>query len=117
MTGSQAAAIGVAVVLVSAPLVGWAPFGRERTSVPAHSAAGLQASHPQFQVTFTRDVAPILFSACVTCHRPQGIAPFSLLTYDDATSHAAAIVEATRSGSCRPGSRSPVTVSSWTSGG
>jgi mono/diheme cytochrome c family protein len=90
MTGSQAAAIGIAVVAVSAPLVGWAPFGRERTSVPA------QAARPQSQVTFARDVAPILFSACVTCHRPQGIAPFSLLTYDDATSHAAEIVEATR---------------------
>jgi Flp pilus assembly protein TadD/mono/diheme cytochrome c family protein len=86
MTGRQAAAIGVAVVAVSAPLVGWAPFGREATRLLAQPS----------QVTFTRDVAPILFGACVTCHRPQGIAPFSLLTYEDATSHAAAIVEATR---------------------
>ena len=47
-------------------------------------------------VTFTRDVAPILFTACASCHRPEGIAPFSLLTYDEAKSHAAAIVAATR---------------------
>ena len=96
MTGRLAAATVVVASAASALLGGWAPFGRERTSLPAHSAARLQASHPQVQVTFTRDVAPILFSACVTCHRPQGIAPFSLLTYDDATSHAAAIVAATQ---------------------
>jgi Flp pilus assembly protein TadD len=103
MTGSQAAAIGVAVVAVSAPLVGWAPFGREpagvlaqRSRVSAPVAAGLQARRQPSQVTFTREVAPILFSACVTCHRPQGIAPFSLLTYHDAASHAAEIVEATQ---------------------
>ena len=35
-------------------------------------------------VTFNRDVAPILFANCVTCHRPGESAPFSLLTYDDA---------------------------------
>jgi Flp pilus assembly protein TadD len=50
----------------------------------------------QSQVTFTRDVAPILFSACASCHRPEGVAPFPLLTYDDSRKHAAAIVAATR---------------------
>lgn len=34
--------------------------------------------------TFTRDVAPILYDRCVTCHRPGQIAPMSLLTYKDA---------------------------------
>jgi hypothetical protein len=33
--------------------------------------------------TFARDVAPILFANCVTCHRPGEIAPMSLLTYQD----------------------------------
>lgn len=36
------------------------------------------------QVTFTDDVAPILYKNCVTCHRPNDIAPMSLLTYKDA---------------------------------
>src|SRR5207248_410055 len=31
-----------------------------------------------------RDVAPILFANCVTCHRPGEVAPMSLLTYQDA---------------------------------
>lgn len=45
--------------------------------------------------TFTRDVAPILFRSCATCHRPTGSAPFSLLTYEDARQHAPQIVAAT----------------------
>ncbi len=36
------------------------------------------------QVTFTKDVAPILQSRCQVCHRPDNIAPMSLLTYQDA---------------------------------
>jgi hypothetical protein len=36
------------------------------------------------QVTFTRDVAPILHRSCATCHRPGDIAPMVLLTYADA---------------------------------
>src|SRR6266849_1697279 len=36
------------------------------------------------QMTFTRDVAPILYRSCVRCHRPGEIAPMSLLTYNDA---------------------------------
>lgn len=34
------------------------------------------------QVTFTKDVAPILQRSCVTCHRPDEIAPMSLQTYE-----------------------------------
>lgn len=38
--------------------------------------------------TFTRDVAPILFSRCVSCHRPGNIAPFTLTHYEDARKRA-----------------------------
>jgi hypothetical protein len=36
------------------------------------------------QVTFTKDVAPILQARCQTCHRPDTFAPMSLLTYEEA---------------------------------
>lgn len=36
--------------------------------------------------TWAENIAPILYSKCVSCHRPAGIAPFSLLTYSDAFS-------------------------------
>jgi hypothetical protein len=35
------------------------------------------------RVTFTRDVAPILFEHCAMCHRANDLAPFSVLTYKD----------------------------------
>ena len=47
-------------------------------------------------VTWTRDVAPIVFANCVSCHREGQIAPFSLTSYDSAKKHAkqiAAVVE------------------------
>ena len=34
------------------------------------------------QVTFTKDIAPILQRSCQSCHRPDSIAPMSLLTYE-----------------------------------
>ncbi|SDS18582.1 ascorbate-dependent monooxygenase [Opitutus sp. GAS368] len=38
--------------------------------------------------TWSRDIAPILFSNCVECHRPGGPAPFSLQTYESAAKRA-----------------------------
>ena len=43
----------------------------------------------QTEVTYAKDVAPILQKRCQACHRPDQAAPFSLLTYDDAVKHAA----------------------------
>ena len=34
-------------------------------------------------ITFTKDVAPILQLKCQECHKPDSIAPMSLLTYED----------------------------------
>src|SRR5205085_1432544 len=41
--------------------------------------------------TFNRQVAPILFANCVSCHRPGDVAPMSLLSYQDARPWARAI--------------------------
>ena len=45
---------------------------------------GLTAAYAQGQVTFTKDVAPILKEKCQSCHRPDTFAPMSLLTYEEA---------------------------------
>src|SRR5262249_2893529 len=44
--------------------------------------------------TFTKDVAPIFYHRCAACHRPNDIAPMSLLDYTSARPWAAAIREA-----------------------
>jgi tetratricopeptide (TPR) repeat protein len=46
-------------------------------------------------VTFTRDVAPILFRNCLPCHRDGEVAPFALRTYDEARKRAKQIAEVT----------------------
>jgi hypothetical protein len=45
--------------------------------------------------TFNHDIAPILYKNCATCHRPGEVAPFSLLTYQDAVRHAKQIATVT----------------------
>ena len=52
--------------------------------------------------TFTKDIAPIVYANCVTCHRPGQVAPFSLLKYPDAKEHADDIAGATGSGKMPP---------------
>ena len=52
--------------------------------------------------TFTRDVAPILYKNCVSCHRPGDVAPMSLLTYAEARPWAKAIERQVRDGIMPP---------------
>ena len=40
---------------------------------------------------WSTDVAPILYNRCTSCHHSGGIAPFSLITYSDATAQALSI--------------------------
>lgn len=53
---------------------------------------GLESQAPATgDVTFTKDVAPILYSSCTYCHRPGEIAPMSLRTYTEVRPWARAI--------------------------
>lgn len=47
-------------------------------------------------VTYHRDVLPILAEYCQSCHRPNAVAPFSLMTYRQAVNWAADIKEYTQ---------------------
>ncbi len=46
-------------------------------------------------VTYAKDVAPILQQRCQACHRPEQAAPFALMTYNDAVKHARMLKEVT----------------------
>jgi len=59
----------------------------------ASRAAGGVGQTRVLPPTFNRDIAPILFTHCVTCHRPEGVAPMSLLTFEQARSYAKPIQE------------------------
>ena len=90
MTRASQAAAGclLAFALVSATAAA------RRAAAPQQSAAPLANAQPQ--ITFSRDIAPILYHSCASCHRPGEAGPFSLLTYSDAKLHARQIVRVTQ---------------------
>ena len=55
--------------------------------------AAASAQDDAREVTFTKDVAPILQRSCQACHRTGSIAPMSLLTYEEARPWARSIKE------------------------
>ena len=57
-------------------------------ALPAHTIA---VSKPLAEVTFSKDIAPIMQRKCQVCHQPGSIAPMSLITYDDARGYATEI--------------------------
>jgi len=50
------------------------------------------------EVTFTKHIAPILQRSCENCHRPDGVAPMPLVTYEDVRPWARAIKQRTGMG-------------------
>lgn len=76
---------GVFVFAVLVWLAG-APFSG---SLLAQEAPGGQENGP----TFSKDVAPIFYEKCISCHRPGEVAPMSLITFRDARPWARAIHE------------------------
>jgi hypothetical protein len=56
--------------------------------IPAAAQSGKSAAAAP---TFNKDIAPILFRSCAECHRPNQVAPMSLLSYQDARPWAKAI--------------------------
>ena len=50
--------------------------------IAAPAAAG--SENAADEVTYHRDIAPIIERSCQHCHRPESVAPMSLLTYEDA---------------------------------
>jgi hypothetical protein len=77
----------IGTVLFSAAIAG--------VVTPLAVKAEQQAAPAAPEVTFTRDIAPILQRSCQNCHRPGQVAPMSLLTYEDARPWARAMKQRT----------------------
>jgi len=63
---------------------------RSRAAQPQLPASSVQ------RVTFSADIAPILFRNCASCHHAGEAGPFPLVSYGDAKKHARQIAEVTR---------------------
>ena len=55
------------------------------------SASAASAAEPTTTPTFTKDIAPIFQAKCESCHRPDSIAPMSLVTWEQTRPYATAI--------------------------
>jgi cytochrome c-type biogenesis protein CcmH/NrfG len=74
-------------------------------------AAGLlvtSSARAQTPVTYSKDVAPILFARCASCHHPGGAGPFSVLTYESVKPKATLIAAAARQRFMPPWKAEPV---------
>ena len=81
--------VSLAVLMVGAPLLAAMVLAQAESKgissdrvtrvLPARGSTGA--------VTFSREVVRILQANCQKCHHEGGIAPFSLITYDDAYTH------------------------------
>lgn len=88
---------------------------------------------PSGEVTFNKHIAPIFNSRCVSCHREQEIAPFTLTKYEDVLGWEDTILEVIAENRMPPWSANPAhgefsndarltdqekeTISSWVAGG
>src|ERR1700716_275008 len=73
--------VGTALVVASL-----APLGLTvMTAAPAVPA----------EVTFSKHIAPILQRSCENCHRPDGVAPMALVSYEDVRPWARAMKQRT----------------------
>src|SRR6516165_6647275 len=61
----------------------------------AETTRAAQTTSVLGEVTFSRDIAPILQRSCQNCHQPNSVAPMSLITYKEVRPWARAIKERT----------------------
>jgi len=54
------------------------------------------------QVTFNKDIAPIIWQHCSSCHRPGQLGPFNLVTFEDVRPRAREILRAVKSRAMPP---------------
>jgi tetratricopeptide (TPR) repeat protein/mono/diheme cytochrome c family protein len=66
---------------------------RDSAKPPAVVAAATQLSEAPAKPTFTRDVAPLVYKHCASCHRPGEAAPFPLLDYAEVRERAGQIAD------------------------
>jgi mono/diheme cytochrome c family protein len=86
---------GIVPVLTAAALVSVA-FVSDLSRPPSAIAAATEQPSANTDASYAQ-VAPILQARCASCHNPQGGAPFSLLTFEDAKQWSGQILEVTQS--------------------
>src|SRR5579885_901399 len=85
------------LLLLSAAAVAAAGLSYLRAGDAAGRDSARYAARPKGSVTFTKDIAPIVFNNCTSCHRPGQAAPFAFMNYEDVKKRGALIAGVTKS--------------------
>jgi Tfp pilus assembly protein PilF/mono/diheme cytochrome c family protein len=93
MTRAVLIVLGVTLAAACVAFLRWGPPARSGSPSPDAVAAPVEPL-PE-RVTFNRDVAPVVFGQCSTCHRPGESGPFPLLTYADVKKRAGQVADVT----------------------
>lgn len=75
-------------IVTSGALALFVALGTGQGSALAAQQSAGPSPDPSMELTFTKDVAPILQQNCQVCHQPGAIGPMSLMTYEDARRYA-----------------------------
>lgn len=94
---------GIKIILIALLVFGVAVVAgyvssKKKASVQQHT----YIPHAAKTLTFSQDVAPIIFNKCSSCHRAGQAGPFSLLTYQEVKERAKMIHEVLESGFMPP---------------
>ena len=81
---------------VRAALVAYGPIVALALGSPASASAAAAQEQAARVVTYNGQIASILNEHCVSCHRPNAVAPFSLSTYPDVLARARMVARVTR---------------------
>src|SRR5262245_46941201 len=73
----------IAILLGAGFWLGWPESQTGARTVGGATAVAPYEPKTPNALTFSRDIAPIIFNNCASCHRPGAAAPFSLLSYQD----------------------------------
>jgi hypothetical protein len=92
---------GRAVEIAETPVDGCVIEDQSPAAQYAH-LADLRAKPRTTDLSWTRDIAPIVQRACQDCHRPNSVAPFALLEHRDLARRAGTLAEAVREGRMPP---------------
>lgn len=93
----RVAMLGAVTVGIGASLGVLAWLHEQKSALPES-----YVSRPRGEVTFNKDIAPIVFQHCAGCHRPGQSAPFALLSYADVKKRADDIARVTAQGYMPP---------------
>ncbi len=75
--------LSVAILIGAGFWLGWPESQLRAWGVSGSTVEAIGEPKAPVALTFSKDIAPIIFDNCASCHRPGAAAPFSLLSYQD----------------------------------